>query len=162
THAKQAGGHAYDVHGIVTVVSDVALPELEPFSVRRVEGRPTVRVRVGTLPAAPPVVDTQSPMRTTFRYRESVGNAGFAADLTVVQSDGTVLCYPKPMTISAHTVHAVQTPRLSRSQRLTLGMRSRLHSREGRRFAFILAKTGLPVATINAVIQLLIPPPKYS
>ena len=37
----------------------------------------------------------------------------------------------------------------------------RVQSRSGRRFAFILAKTHLPAATINAIVQLLVPPPKY-
>ena len=40
-------------------------------------------------------------------------------------------------------------------------VQSRLHSRSGRRFALILARTHLPAATINAVVQLLVPPPKY-
>ena len=38
---------------------------------------------------------------------------------------------------------------------------SRLHSRSGRRLAMVLAKTRLPAATINAIVQLLVPPPKY-
>jgi hypothetical protein len=31
-----------------------------------------------------------------------------------------------------------------------------------RRFAFFLTRTGLPVATVNTVVQLLVPPPKYA
>jgi dolichol-phosphate mannosyltransferase len=50
---------------------------------------------------------------------------------------------------------------LSRPERLALFIQSRLHSREGRQFAFKLASTGLPVATINGVVQWLVPPPKY-
>ena len=38
---------------------------------------------------------------------------------------------------------------------------SRIHSREGRRLAFLLTKYRLPVASINALIQLIVPPPKY-
>lgn len=82
-------------------------------------------------------------------------------DFTIVCPDGRVLPYPKPLTISAHTLHAVKTPRLSRRERATLGLQSRIHSRSGRRFAFLLTRTGLPVSTINAVVQILIPPPKY-
>ena len=82
-------------------------------------------------------------------------------DLTVLTPEGRVLTYPKPLTVSAHTVGAVKTPRLTRRQRLGLPLQSRLHSRSGRQFGFLLAKTGLPVATINALVQLMVPPPKY-
>jgi len=84
-----------------------------------------------------------------------------ADDLTVVCPDGRVLPYPKPLTISNHTLHAVKTPLLSRRERTTLPLQSRIHSRSGRRFAFIMAKTGLPVATVNALTQLVVPPPKF-
>jgi dolichol-phosphate mannosyltransferase len=82
-------------------------------------------------------------------------------DLTLVCPDGRVLAYPKPLTISRHTVAAVQTPLLSRVERIKLIPQSRLHSRTGRRLAFVLAKMRIPAATVNAVVQRLIPPPKY-
>jgi dolichol-phosphate mannosyltransferase len=82
-------------------------------------------------------------------------------DLTLVSPDGRVLTYPKPLTISRHTLHAVNTPLLSRRERLMLLYQSRLHSRSGRRLALILARTRAPAATINALVQLLVPPPKY-
>jgi hypothetical protein len=75
--------------------------------------------------------------------------------------DGRVLTYPKPLTISRHTVRAVNTPLLSRLERFCLLFQSRLHSRSGRQFAFLLSKTRIPVATVNAIVQALIPPPKY-
>jgi hypothetical protein len=84
-----------------------------------------------------------------------------ADDLTIVAPDGSVLPYPKPLTISRHTLHAVKTPLLKVRERATLGLQSRLHSRSGRRFAFLLTRTGLPVATVNTVVQLVVPPPKY-
>ena len=43
--------------------------------------------------------------------------------------------YPKPLTISRHTVAAVKTPLLSRRERLALVVQSRVHSRTGRLFA---------------------------
>jgi hypothetical protein len=58
-------------------------------------------------------------------------------------------------------VAAVNTPLLSWRNRLGLFVQSRLHSRSGRRFALILAATRLPVATVNAIMQWIIPPPKY-
>jgi hypothetical protein len=84
-----------------------------------------------------------------------------ADDLTIVRPNGEVLPYPKPLTISNHTLHAVKRPRLNRRERTTLPLQSRLHSRSGRRFAFILARTGLPVATVNTIVQVIVPPPKY-
>lgn len=42
-----------------------------------------------------------------------------------------------------------------------LQFQSRFHSRSGRRFASWLVRSGLPVASINAIVQILIPPPKY-
>jgi dolichol-phosphate mannosyltransferase len=72
-----------------------------------------------------------------------------------------VLTYPKPLTISRHTVQAVKAAQLSRWQRIGLVVQSRLHSRSGRRFAMVIAKLRLPAATINAVVQCLVPPPKY-
>ncbi len=84
-----------------------------------------------------------------------------ADDLTIVRPNGEVLPYPKPLTISNHTLHAVKRPRLNRLERTTLPLQSRLHSRSGRKFAFILARTGLPVATVNTIVQVIVPPPKY-
>ena len=46
-------------------------------------------------------------------------------------------------------------------QRIGSSIQSRLHSRSGRRFAMVIAKTQLPAATINAIVQFLVPPPKY-
>jgi len=82
-------------------------------------------------------------------------------DLTILCPDGRVLTYPKPLTISRHTVQAVKQAQLSRRQRIGLIIQSRLHSRSGRRFAMVIAKLRLPAATINAVVQFLVPPPKY-
>jgi dolichol-phosphate mannosyltransferase len=82
-------------------------------------------------------------------------------DLTLVSPDGYALSYPKPLTISRHTVRSVRKPLLTRGERIALILQSRLHSRSGRRLALLLARTHLPAATINALVQLLVPPPKY-
>jgi len=87
---------------------------------------------------------------------------GFIADdLTIVSPDGRVRPYPKPLTISAHTVRAINADCLAWHERLFLPLQSRIHSRNGRRFAHWLAHTQLPMATINAYVQCLVPPPKY-
>ncbi|MDH4145608.1 MAG: glycosyltransferase [Acidimicrobiia bacterium] len=90
------------------------------------------------------------------------GDYGFVSDdLLLIRADGTVLTYPKPLTISHHTVHALTSAELGPIERFFLPLQSRLHSRGGREFAFLLASKGLPVATINAVTQIVVPPPKY-
>jgi dolichol-phosphate mannosyltransferase len=98
---------------------------------------------------------------TILRTLDHHPHAFLSDDLTLVSPDGRVLTYPKPLTISSHTVASVKTPLLTRLQRMTLPLQSRLHSRNGRRFAMLIAKTHLPAATINGVIQALIPPPQY-
>jgi glycosyltransferase involved in cell wall biosynthesis len=242
----EVSSYGYDIHGIVTVVSDTPLPELERFYVPHEVEQPTIRVRVGKLDSAPKGADTTPAVNARrMRYDEGLGSLGFAVDidmgdtidvvaspllkhsshvlytnvvepilrwtfvergyalvhaaciasgddaylitartdtgktttilklldnhplfflsddLTLIQPDGQVLMYPKPLTISRHTAKAVKTPLLSRRERLGLFIQSRVHSRSGRTFADFIKRSGLPAATINAVAQFLIPPPKY-
>jgi dolichol-phosphate mannosyltransferase len=98
---------------------------------------------------------------TTLKTLDRHPYAFVSDDLTLVCPDGRVLTYPKPLTISRHTVQAVRTPLLSRRERFGLIFQSRLHSRNGRRFAMLIAKLRIPAATLNAVVQFLVPPPKY-
>ncbi len=238
--------HAYDIHGIVGVVSDARLPELEPFRVPDLSREPEIRVQTGTLQPArnghmapngshrvrydegfrrfgfgveiekreggcdvfataflvrsPHVLYTNvvEPLlrwtfvekgfalvhgaclafgesaylvtartdtgKTTTVLRVLDNHPGFSFisdDLTLVSPDGRILTYPKPLTISRHTLVAVNTPLLSRWERLALLVQSRLHSKSGRRFGLFLTRTGLPMATTNAIVQALVPPPKY-
>ena len=242
--------HGYDLHGLVQVVSEVALPELEFFRTSDIPARPAIRVRIGRLNRrqsslvhallAPGLLRSKH-----LRYDEGLGPLGFSVDLsagksfevvaapllrysphvlytnvvepvlrwvfvtkgyalvhgacicddgeatlitartdtgktttilkvldarpydflsddlTLLGPDGEVLSYPKPLTISRHTLAAVSTPLLKLGERMRLVYQSRLHSRSGRRFAMIIAKLRLPAATINAVVQFLVPPPKY-
>jgi dolichol-phosphate mannosyltransferase len=236
----------YDIHGIMSVASDVALPELERFSVDRLSEQPTIDVTIGQVVTKSRRAKIVELSRDRFTYDEGLGPRGFGVDITVSDSisivasrllrrsphvlytnvvepvlrwsfaergyalvhaacmasgdraflitartdtgktttilksldsnpglaflsddltllcpDGTVLTYPKPLTISRHTVSAVKAPLLSRKERLALVFQSRLHSKSGRSFAFFLSKHNLPVATINTIVQLLVPPPKY-
>jgi glycosyltransferase involved in cell wall biosynthesis len=229
------GPYGYDIHGIVSVLSDARLPELERFRVGSLAAEPDIRVRLGRVAAngdgpairyregrlgfglsiqmGTPIEATASPLvgrsphvlytnvvepilRWTFAERGyalvhaaclAAGDNAFLVtartdtgktttslrlldceaysflsdDLTLVSPDGRVFTYPKPLTISRHTLKAVKTPLLTRRERAGLVIQSRLHSRSGRRFALILARTHLPAATINAVVQVLVPPPKY-
>jgi len=98
---------------------------------------------------------------TILKLLDRGGMRFLSDDLTLVDEDGRVLAYPKPLTISSHTVQAVRTPLIPLLRRGALVFQSRVHSRSGRRFAFLLTHSGLPVATINAIVQFIIPPPKY-
>jgi dolichol-phosphate mannosyltransferase len=82
-------------------------------------------------------------------------------DMAIVLPDGRVLSYPKPMTLSSHTMSAVSDSALPFADRVMLAIRSRIHSREGRSIGHALGRLPVPIVTINAVVQLLVPPPKY-
>ena len=69
--------------------------------------------------------------------------------------------YPKPLTISRHTLKAVKTPLLTRRERRAWSSRAGCTPARAGDSRSILAATHLPAATINAVVQLLVPPPKY-
>ena len=82
-------------------------------------------------------------------------------DMSILSPDGTLRSYPKPLTISQHTVHAIGGAPLSRRERFFLKVQSRLHSRGGRKVGMTLSESRMPAATLNAVVQFLIPPPKF-
>ena len=42
-----------------------------------------------------------------------------------------------------------------------LRIQSRIHSKEGRQFALLLARLNIPIIAINSITQILVPPPKY-
>ena len=241
----------YSIHGIITVTSEVWLPELERFLISEAPTPPTILVRISGKPQVAPATPT-APLATvrTISYKEGLRSWGFGMDitmgdtievqatpllrysphvlytnvvepilrwtfvqkgyalvhgaciavgkdaylvtartdtgktttmlrilahqrrasdrtsflsddLTLLARDGQVLAYPKPLTISNHTVRAINSALLTSRERLVLPFQSRIHSRSGRRFAFLLTQTHLPVATINTLVQFLVPPPKY-
>ena len=99
---------------------------------------------------------------TILKLLDAYPQAAFVSDdLTLVAPNGMVASYPKPLTISQHTLHAVRSPSLTRRQRIGLVVQARLHSREGRSIGMLLASKGWPAGTMNAIVQTLIPPPKY-
>jgi putative flippase GtrA len=241
--------HFYDIHGIVTIGSDVALPELGYFE--QAEGArdgvvPDISVRIGALPGLRRRARLlQSLDRRTVRWEEHLGrlSANFGIhfgdqiqvttskalarsphvlytnvieallrfifvdrgymllhsacmdingkglmlsartdtgktgtvlkllrlsegkflsdDMTIIDRSGVARSFPKPLTISQHTLRAVDAGDLSRSEWLWLRVQSRLHSKEGRGFALKMADMNLPIMTINSWVQRIIPPPKY-
>ena len=67
-------------------------------------------------------------------------------DMTIVSPDGMAIHYPKPMTLSFHTMSAIRGHRLPKSGR-TVGRR--------------LGTMNIPIMSLNSVVQWLVPPPKY-
>jgi dolichol-phosphate mannosyltransferase len=83
-------------------------------------------------------------------------------DMVILAPDGQARSYPKPLTISAHTMSAVRSAPLSHRRRALLEVQSRIHSKGGRSVGLTMAKWQLPVATMNAITQMVVPPPKFS
>jgi hypothetical protein len=99
---------------------------------------------------------------TVLRLLREHGGRFLSDDMTIVTPDGRALCFPKPLTISAHTLRAVQAEALTRPEWRRLQFQSRLHSKGGRSIALTLARFNLPIMGINALTQILVPPPKYT
>ncbi|HEY3310554.1 MAG TPA: hypothetical protein VGK00_02835 [Anaerolineales bacterium] len=97
----------------------------------------------------------------SYQRRNSDQAAFLSDDMTIVSSSGQALTYPKPLTISFHTLRAVKAETLKFSEKITLPIQSRIHSREGRQVAFWIRNSHLPAATINMLAQMFVPPPKY-
>ena len=101
---------------------------------------------------------TSTILRTVDNYACSF----LSDDMTIVSRDGQVMSYPKPLTISNHTLSAVNAnSSLTWWERIALQFQSRLHSKSGRKVGLNLSKSKLPAATMNAIVQMLVPPPKY-
>ena len=88
-------------------------------------------------------------------------SAFLSDDMTIINARGESRCFPKPLTISSHTLQAVDMKVLSLPRRLVLSLQSRIHSKQGRQFALLLARLNIPIIAINAITQILVPPPKY-
>ena len=99
---------------------------------------------------------------TCLRSIREHGSRFVSDDMTIIAPDGVALCYPKPLTISAHTLKAASASPFPAWRRPWLQLQGRLHSKSGRRFALWLSRHNLPVATVNALIQMIIPPPKFA
>jgi putative flippase GtrA len=87
---------------------------------------------------------------------------GFIADdMAIVRPDGVLLSYAKPMTLSSHTMSAVNEDGLPMVDRFMLAIRSRVHSKSGRTAGHALGRMNIPIVTTNAWVQIWVPPPKY-
>jgi hypothetical protein len=99
---------------------------------------------------------------TVLRLLQAHGGEFYSDDMVILDQDGTLSRYPKPLTLSAHTVRSTPSHRLTMRSRLTLPLQSRLHSRQGRSAGKWLGKHNLPIMSMNAIVQALCPPPKYA
>jgi glycosyltransferase involved in cell wall biosynthesis len=89
--------------------------------------------------------------------------AGFLSDdMTILSANGIATCFPKPLTISQHTLRAVQAGDLTHAEWRHLRVQSRLHSRDGRAVGMMLARLNVPIMGFNAITQRIVPPPKYN
>jgi putative flippase GtrA len=99
---------------------------------------------------------------TVLRLLREHGGRFLSDDMTVIDAHGNASCFPKPLTISAHTLRAVRAHDLTATEWRRLQLQSRLHSKQGRSLGITLSRLNLPIMSINALTQILVPPPKYT
>jgi dolichol-phosphate mannosyltransferase len=83
-------------------------------------------------------------------------------DMTILDREGNATCFPKPLTISHHTLRAVHAGDLTPAEWRRLKLQSRLHSKEGRDLGLVLAGLNIPIMGVNSFTQRIVPPPKYN
>jgi glycosyltransferase involved in cell wall biosynthesis len=98
---------------------------------------------------------------TVLRLLREHGGRFLSDDMTVLDASGRAHCYPKPLTISQHTLRAVNAGDLTRQEWRRLRVQSRIHSKEGRNVGARLGAINLPIMSLNATTQYIVPPPKY-
>jgi dolichol-phosphate mannosyltransferase len=99
---------------------------------------------------------------TVLRLLREHGGRFLSDDMTIIDPTGQARCFPKPLTISQHTLRAVNVNDLTPAEWRMLRLQSRLHSKEGRSVGMLLSRLNLPIMGFNAVTQMLVPPPKYT
>ena len=98
---------------------------------------------------------------TVLRLLRDHEGAFLSDDMTIVAPGGLALSYPKPLTISSHTLAAVNLGALSPAERVKLSLQSHVHSKQGRSIGSQLGEMNLPIMALNSVAQAIVPPPKY-
>ncbi len=83
--------------------------------------------------------------------------------MTVLRLPNEAMCFPKPMTFSAHTlktaINLSENENISNKGGLTMG--SLVHSKKGRQFMRRLGTHNVPIFTLNAIGQTIVKPPKF-
>ena len=85
--------------------------------------------------------------------------AFLADDLTILDSEGRVYSYPKPLTVERTMLDGPDSAQYGSSQ-LALGAQKLLYTRFVRQIGLWLSDQDLPAATINTYLQRFIPQPK--
>jgi dolichol-phosphate mannosyltransferase len=98
---------------------------------------------------------------TVISLVRSRGYRFLSDDMTIIDPGGIAISYPKPMTLSFHTMSVAKDGRLTRRDRAELAVQSRLHSKGGRTVGRSLGNLNIPIMTLNSLVQLIVPPPKY-
>jgi dolichol-phosphate mannosyltransferase len=98
---------------------------------------------------------------TVISLVRSRGYRFLSDDMTIIDPAGVAISYPKPMTLSFHTMGVAKDGRLTVGDRAKLAIQSRLHSKSGRQVGRSLGEKNLPIMSINSVVQALVPPPKH-
>jgi dolichol-phosphate mannosyltransferase len=115
--------------------------------------------RNGLLFSAPPDTGKTTTVLKCLRN----GYSFLADDMTILKMPNEALCFPKPMTISAHTFKTATTvsDRPNGSSKGGLKLRSIIHSKTGRQFMRKLGTKNVPIFTINTIGQSIVKPPKF-
>jgi hypothetical protein len=98
---------------------------------------------------------------TCLKSIKEQGSGFVSDDMVIIDPSGRAMSYPKPLTISSHTLHAVKGAPMGLGARLWLQIQGRLHSKFGRSVGMAFGTINLPVATMSALVQMIIPPPKF-
>lgn len=108
----------------------------------------------GILFSAPP--DTGK--TTTVLKCIKSGFSFLSDDMTIVRLPNEAMCFPKPMTISAHTYKTATTVADNDHDKIQYKLRSLIHSKTGRQFMHKLARYNVPIFTLNTIGQAVIKP----
>ncbi len=111
----------------------------------------------GILLSAPPDTGKTTAVLKAIKH----GFSFLSDDMTIISPPKTAMCFPKPMTISAHTLKTAAIVSNNGFGGIGMHIRSLVHSREGRESMRKLARYNVPIFTFNAVGQTLIRPPKF-
>ena len=98
---------------------------------------------------------------TVIRLVRDYGYSFLSDDMTIVSPNGQALRYPKPMTMSYHTMSAIAGAHLPFGRRAKLSVQSRVHSKSGRSVGRALGLRNIPIMAINSATQIAVPPPKF-
>jgi putative flippase GtrA len=98
---------------------------------------------------------------TCLKSIKEQGSGFVSDDMVIIDPEGRALSYPKPLTISSHTLHAVKGAPMPAMSRAALQIQGRIHSKFGRSVGMVIGNVNLPVATMSALVQMAVPPPKF-